>query len=264
MKKFVSLILTLVFLFALAPFAFASPVVLSPQKLMVDGEMISCEKYNIDGSNYFKLRDLAYALSSTNSQFDVAYDAEKNAISISTGKAYTADGTELMTGADKSKTAVQSSQKILINGEEFSNISAYNVGGNNYFKLRDLGDILGFNVDFDDWTNCAVVYSLGYTKHIPVGSDVINEYLLSLKPSKTSPGPEFATTEHYKFEWDNKKLYDELNDYFANNVSYTKCSSNEMATQLSLTFTRVEYTKSGGYHVEYFENGNMISAHYLK
>lgn len=264
MKKIVSIILTLVFLFALAPFAFASSVVLSPQKLMVDGEMISCEKYNIDGSNYFKLRDLAFVLSGTNSQFDVAYDAEKNAISISTGEVYTADGTELMTGADKSKTAVQSSQKILINGEEFSNVSAYNIGGNNYFKLRDLGDVLGFNVDFDDWTNCAVVYSLGYTKHIPVGSDVINEYLLSLNPSETTPGPEFATTEHYKFKWDNKKLYDELNNYFANNVSYAKCYINESAAKLNSTFTRVEYTKSAGYFVEYFENGNVISAQYLK
>jgi hypothetical protein len=30
--------------------------------LAVDGKTVDCEKYNIDGSNYFKLRDIAYLL----------------------------------------------------------------------------------------------------------------------------------------------------------------------------------------------------------
>ena len=50
-------------------------MVLSPQKLSVNGTNVDCGKYNIDGANYFKLRDLAYMLNGTASQFDVGFDA---------------------------------------------------------------------------------------------------------------------------------------------------------------------------------------------
>ena len=33
-----------------------------------------------------------------------------------------------------------------------TDFTAYNIGGNNYFKLRDLGQALGFNVTWDDAT----------------------------------------------------------------------------------------------------------------
>ena len=35
---------------------------------------------------------------------------------------------------------------------DFNTGTAYNIGGNNYFKLRDLGQALGFNVTWDDAT----------------------------------------------------------------------------------------------------------------
>ena len=48
-------------------------VMLSPQNLSVNGEDIDCEKYNIDGSNFFQLRELGDALG-----FEVDYDAVTN------------------------------------------------------------------------------------------------------------------------------------------------------------------------------------------
>ena len=50
-------------------------VVLSPQTIMVDGTRIQFEVYNTDGYNYFKLRDIAYVLDGTESQFGVSFDA---------------------------------------------------------------------------------------------------------------------------------------------------------------------------------------------
>lgn len=161
MKKLLPPLLALL-LFCLAlPCASAADVTPSPQKLSVDGTDADCDKYNIDGSNYFKLRDLAYLLSKSDSRFSVAFDAESNAVTVVPGGDYVPVGGELERGKDLSKTAVASKQSILINGEAVEGISVYNIGGNNYFKLRDLGSALGFTVAFDADANTAVVLSKG-------------------------------------------------------------------------------------------------------
>ena len=163
MKKLLPTLLALL-LFCLAlPCASAADVTPSPQKLSVDGTDADCDKYNIDGSNYFKLRDLAYLLSKSDSRFSVAFDAESNAVTVVPGGDYVPVGGELERGKDLSKTAVASKQSVLINGEAVEGISVYNIGGNNYFKLRDLGDALGFTVDYDADSNTAIVLSKGST-----------------------------------------------------------------------------------------------------
>ena len=134
--------------------------VLSPQGLKVDGKDIDCEKYNIADRNYFKLRDLAQLLSGTGSQFQVGYDEETKTVSITTGQAYTPNGTELLTGVDNSATAQTSNQTIMVNGEIKEDLTVYNIGGSNFFQLRELGNILGFEVDYDQATNTAVVNSV--------------------------------------------------------------------------------------------------------
>ncbi len=132
-------------------------VVLSPQNLTVNGVRRDVEKYNIDGYNYFKLRDIACLLNGTPAQFSVDWDAENNAARIVSGQPYTANGSELVIGADRSATAVRSPQTIVIDGEVRSDLAAFNLAGNNFFKLRDLGEALGFQVDYDAATNTAVV-----------------------------------------------------------------------------------------------------------
>ena len=159
-KRLVSLLLVLLLLTALLPSALAADVRLSPQNLTVNGVHVRCEKYNIDGYNYFKLRDLAFLLNGTESQFAVGYDEDTNTVVIDTGLAYAANGTELLfDGTDKSDTAQASPQSILLNGKPVRSLSAYNIGGYNYFKLRDLGDAVGFLVDYDETTNTAIVRS---------------------------------------------------------------------------------------------------------
>ena len=163
MKKLLPIILTLLLVCIAAPYASAANVVASPQNLSVDGVDADCDKYNIDGSNYFKLRDLAQLLSKTDSRFSVAFDAQSNAVTIVSGKEYIPIGGELARGQDQSKTAVVSKQSVLIDGKAVDGLSIYNIGGNNYFKLRDLGDALGFTVDYDADSNTAIVLSKGST-----------------------------------------------------------------------------------------------------
>lgn len=81
MKKLLPIILTLLVVCVAVPYASAANVAVSPQNLSVDGIDADCDKYNIDGSNYFKLRDLGNALG-----FTVDYDADSNtAIVLSKG-----------------------------------------------------------------------------------------------------------------------------------------------------------------------------------
>lgn len=76
-RRILTLLLALALVFSLAPAAFAGAETaqLSNQKLSFNGmDFSEVEKYNIDGSNYFKLRDVAALLDGTVAQFNVGYD----------------------------------------------------------------------------------------------------------------------------------------------------------------------------------------------
>jgi hypothetical protein len=129
-------------------------VVVSTQALKIDGELVDVQPYNIDGANYFKLRDLAALLKDTESRFDVAYEAPN--MIVTTGEAYTPIDGDLEKGEDRSGTAVPSAQVLMVDGEKVD-ILVYNIGGNNYFQLRGLGELVGFEVGYDDATRTMLV-----------------------------------------------------------------------------------------------------------
>ena len=167
MKKLLSMLLVVVLLLALCPSVLAAHEVMrTAQKLTVNGSYISCDIYNIDGSNYFKLRDLAALMNGTRSQFAVGYDEATRTVSITLGEPYTEIGGELQIAEDKSGSAVPSAQTILINGTPRSDLSVFNIGGNNFFKLRDLGAAVGFEVDYDEATKTMIVESYAIPKNL--------------------------------------------------------------------------------------------------
>lgn len=133
-------------------------------KVLVDGKNVSFDAYNIAGNNYFKLRDFAKAVSGTGKQFAVGYDNATNAITLTSGNAYTAVGGELSKGDGKAKNAVATASKIYVNGKE-TPFTAYNIGGNNYFKLRDVAKVFNIGVGWDEVTSTITVdTSIGYTE----------------------------------------------------------------------------------------------------
>ncbi|MDD2217648.1 MAG: stalk domain-containing protein [Eubacteriales bacterium] len=132
-------------------------------KVLVNGNATNFDAYNINDNNYFKLRDVAKVVSSSEKQFEVSWDASKNAISLISGQQYTAVGGELEKGDGTAKNAVSSNSTIYKDGTVIS-LTAYNINGNNYFKLRDLGQAFNFGVDWDGASNAVVIdTSTAYT-----------------------------------------------------------------------------------------------------
>ena len=167
MKKRLLILLCAALALALSlPAQAAQPrIVASTQSLLVDGAEAQCEKYNIDGYNYFKLRDLAALLTDTQARFAVDYDKDRNAVVVTTGLPYTPNGTELTPGPDRSAEGVLSPQSLWIDGVERRDFTVWNIGGHNFFQLRELGKALGFGVDYDAPRRAACVDSGG-----PVGA----------------------------------------------------------------------------------------------
>ena len=154
MKRLVSALLVLILALTLAPGVRAAAVVPSNQKFLLDGKAAAVTAYNIDGYNYVMLRGLAALLNGTEKQFSVTWDEAALTVRLETGKAYEADpaaanGPAVLTDSRGRVTnAVKSGQALVIDGETVSGISAYNIGGNNYFKLADLKPWLGYGLDY--------------------------------------------------------------------------------------------------------------------
>jgi len=172
MRKLLAILLALMLVFGMSFAAFAEDeeeagfvipepgkVVVSGQKLMVDGKIVSVQPYNIDDSNYFKLRDIAALLNGTGSQFNVTFEAPNMIVTL--GEGYEKIDGDLAIGEDKSGTCVPSKQVLMVDGEKVD-ILVYNIGGSNYFQLRGLGDIVGFAVDYDGETKTMIVETEGY------------------------------------------------------------------------------------------------------
>lgn len=136
--------------------------VLSDWTLVVNGVPFDAQAYNVDGYNYYKLRDIALALSGTANRFSVSWDEATGVITAVSGEAYVPDGSEQhKTNKDKSDTCVPSTDAALFNGVP-STAYAYNIGGNNFFKLRDLAAAFGFSVDYDPDARTAMVTTSDY------------------------------------------------------------------------------------------------------
>lgn len=117
----------------------------------------TAQTYNIDGYNYIKLRDLAYILNNTPSNFNVGYDAANNVISLTSNSNYIASGGELLNLTTSVwKTATACTSTVLVDGikQEFM---AFNIDGNNYFKLRDIAALFNFAVWYDEENYCVVI-----------------------------------------------------------------------------------------------------------
>ena len=131
-------------------------------KVLVNGKEVAFDAYTIDGSNYFKLRDLAYVLNGTEKQFEVGWDNASKTITLTSGSAYTANGSEMAKGGGAQSASVSAS-KLLIDGKEVS-LTAYTIGGNNYFKLRDIGQAFDFGIGWDNASKTITIdTSTGYT-----------------------------------------------------------------------------------------------------
>jgi len=113
--------------------------------VMVNGKNIAFDAYNIDGNNYFKLRDIAMSVSNSNKKFQVEWDEQLQAINLTSNTSYTPVGGELSKGDKRPIQCTLSTSKVFKDGSQV-NLSAYNINGNNYFKLRDVAEIFDIGI----------------------------------------------------------------------------------------------------------------------
>ena len=125
------------------------------QKVKLDGKDVVIYGYNIDGYNYFKLRDLAAVLKDSKAKFGVEY---KDAlVTLTKGADYKVAETDQKEVKAMSKGMI-TNDKVMV-GDKALTAKAYKVDDSNYYKLRDLGEALGFGVDFDKATNTVLLMS---------------------------------------------------------------------------------------------------------
>ena len=154
-KRLVAFLLIVSLTFLLTPSIFAADTVTAwptASAVLVNGESVDFDVYNINDYNFFKLRDIAYVLSGTAKQFNVEYDSARDAISLVSGQSYVVVGGEMESKGVGDKVATPTGSSIYLDGSAV-NFTAYYIGGNNYFRLRDIGTAFDFGVDWDDTSN---------------------------------------------------------------------------------------------------------------
>jgi len=126
------------------------------QTIDVGGKAVSFQMYalkdeNGDPTNYVKLRDLADVLDGTAAQFNVTWSKEEG-VGIETGTAYTSrNGTEGNTPYSGDMPYQKGAATTQVDGQAvplqaFVLTDPADGGQTTYYKLRDLGQALGFNV----------------------------------------------------------------------------------------------------------------------
>lgn len=122
---------------------------LSKQPIYIDGERAwDMTAYDIGGNNYVKLRDIGMSVG-----FDVSYDAGTDSVHIDPTIAYRGSvETYTMPEPPAKASAKVSKQPIYVQGKRVE-VTAYDIGGSNYLKLRDLGTAVGFGVTYDAGTD---------------------------------------------------------------------------------------------------------------
>lgn len=180
------------------------------QKVKLDGKDVVIYGYNIDGYNYFKLRDLAAVLKDSKAKFGVEY---KDAlVTLTKGTDYKVAETDQKEVKAMSK-GMLTNDKVMV-GDKALTATAYKVDDSNYYKLRDLGEALGFGVDFDKATNTVLLMSEKEVKEEKVAP--------KLEELKEAVKKELANEKEVRESEAYKKADDKVKSNFENAVAAAK------------------------------------------
>lgn len=125
-------------------------------QIYLNDKPISVVGYTIGGSNYFMIRDLAWALKDTPNCFDVTWNAGARQVELVTQCSYT-QGRPQSPGSATAK-AVPGKSQLIVDGKAVK-AAAYTIGGRNYYRLRDLGAVLNFDVYWIQDTQSICLYT---------------------------------------------------------------------------------------------------------
>ena len=221
-KKLTAAVLALALILGMIPGASAAELArASTQSVEVDGTPVEFQMYalvdeNGGLTNYVKLRDVAHVLNSTPAKFSVGYDGT---ISITTGEAYTSNGSEMSTPYSGDRAYKPGPGAVKVNGADVSLdaivLTDDNGGAYTYFKLRDLGAALGFKVD---WTGERGVFIETGAEAAPVQEAPKTLTMEDVQGIWYYPGGEWDAACEYIFTGDQVKavIYNSNNNEFMN------------------------------------------------
>ncbi|MDO5713345.1 MAG: hypothetical protein Q4Q07_02825 [Tissierellia bacterium] len=218
MKKRIVFILAITMILSFGMNVFAKPesvdAQVSKQKVTFDDLDAKIGAYNIHGENYFKLRDLAALITGTKSSFNVIYDKKSDSVTIMTNEIYEKQKGDLAPLPTGNKKGVPTPQKLFIIYVEEPNktkpleIKGYNIEGNNYFRLRDLGEKVGFGVAYNYNTNTVMIDSdfpdikdIPKTNDQPVNKKPIIKLFGSPRAFETIEAKKILGRSHHGFEF---------------------------------------------------------------
>ena len=256
--------------FAIKPYApEKATAVPSSTKLVVNGKNVAVDAYGISGNNYIKLRDLATMVNNTAKNFEVTWDGSKNAINLISNKAYTPVGGEMAKGDGTSKQATRTNATIFVNGGEVS-MTAYTIGGNNYFKLRDVMQIFDIGVGWDATTSTATINTSESYALTASEQKAFNAHKSAYEQAMQNPYPvqkinqydSYKMEEPFKLQYkvgetlNTQGLYITHIDVFGNYKEITR----DVQLKIGDTEVRNGYklTQAGEFMVDVYYNGNML------
>lgn len=169
----------------------AVPTRTKGQAVYVGSTRVYPTGYNINDSNYFKLRDVGKLAG-----FGVDWNEDTRTVEISTTRT-APELTGITDTAVTGATAKPTDQRITVDGKEVS-MTAYKIKGNNYVKLRDIGKTINFGVSFNMATKA-------------VSIDPNGTYVEEVKPTPSTPTAAAIT------KWN--RTMDEFNEEMIQNHS---------------------------------------------
>ena len=171
--------------------------------------MQSVSAYKANDTHYFKLRDLAAAMTGSSKAFDLAWDDVQQRISILPGRAYTppenADTEPLQ---DFSQALFAPAQVVF--GTEVHTLDAYLIQDHYYFKLRDVLQLLDTGVFWNGRRELVEIDTsypyLPWDYSFPAHQNVIVLMYHDFTTAAVPAGKEAVTTTAAKFEMDLRTL----------------------------------------------------------
>lgn len=135
--------------------------------ILVDGKPVEFKAYALkdekgNDTNYLKVRDVAYILNGSQAQFNVDWDGAAGSIVLQTKTPYTtANGSEMAATFSGNQPYQSNPATVLVDGEKTSfdaiTLTDSSNSGHTYFKVRDLGKYLGFEVTWDSAKGAIVI-----------------------------------------------------------------------------------------------------------
>ena len=121
------------------------------QSVFVNQTAVTPTGYNIADNNYFRLRDIASLVG-----FGVEWDEKSWTVEISSER--TSGSTADIRDQSVPKAAAEvSSQRFALDGY-YIRMKAYQIGGENYVRLRDIASYINFGVEYDAETKRISIY----------------------------------------------------------------------------------------------------------